>query len=195
MNYNEHFNNAVIFSKENDILNKYIELSERKLSKKELNNIIKLAVDYLIDNGFKWSHQIAFKCGAIHYILSEYLSSKNIINEVTIGDLYADGEAWMDYSTIDELLKEAHSPDVNKEINFHCWITLGDGTVLDFTHLAEHYKNSGQCVDIISCLCVIKANTYNPIHYYIPRIVGREYILKSKVFEPNKITVKQLAFC
>ncbi|WP_313437076.1 hypothetical protein [Stenotrophomonas sp.] len=128
--------------------------------------------------GLDSSRSLNGNCIQVHDQLQAHLQHRGVESHLTIGSMH--GQGW-DYcsTSVDELLAEMADPDPEREIRAHTWLTLNDGSVLDWTGLASWHTQENENHPAASCLVYFKQGVQSETHYYHPLLVGREYLIRT----------------
>jgi len=84
------------------------------------------------------------------------------------------------------ILNELKAPDIRKPIKAHVWLTLSDGTIIDFTseaHLDILYKRGNYPVE--KCFQVIRPNDDTQEGVHRPFLIGDDFLFKSGAVQLN----------
>lgn len=80
----------------------------------------------------------------------------------------------------DYILQELTSPNVTKTIDAHKWLTLTDGTIIDFTGEAYHDIIHGRGnYPVAKCHQVIRLNTDTTSGNHRPFLIGSDFLYKT----------------
>lgn len=180
MNYLHQYEQAVTFSIQHGLLDS-IQTQELPLSKEQ---IIEICCNFFKMKGYT-SDKLAFNCPIIHFKLSQILKMHGVLSEVTIGQLIYKGKPVIRDFSVQRLLDDLYIKVHSRKIYLHCWLTLSDGTILDFTHLAGEASNRNKIKKLANCYIWIpknKPDIYHNKYRYQPKIVGHDYLLRVNAF-------------
>gem|GEM_PF-1889453 len=135
-------------------------------------------VEHLYSRGLDSSRSLNGNCIHVHDQLQAHLQRRGVESHLTIGSMH--GQGW-DYcsTSLDELLAEMTDPDPEREIRAHTWLTLNDGSVLDWTGQAWYDIQANANHPAESCLVYFQQGVQDEMHYYHPVLVGREYLIRT----------------
>ncbi|MDI9271840.1 hypothetical protein [Stenotrophomonas sp. PFBMAA-4] len=128
--------------------------------------------------GLDSSRSLNGNCIQVHDQLQDHLQRRGVESHMTIGSMH--GQGW-DYfpTSVDALLAEMADPHPEREIRAHTWLTLNDGSVLDWTGQAWYDTQVNENHPAGSCLVYFQQGVQNETHYYHPVLVGREYLIRT----------------
>lgn len=149
-----------------------------QLNRSQINNIIGISLEIFRKSNITTSEILIQNCAGTHAFLAYCLRHNGIKCEVTTGQITINKKKWLHNVSIESLTNEIESPNFDKPINFHAWITLEDGTIFDWTIRADQSYKQGLIVPIENCCICIPANEFDPDHYYEPMLVGRKYLYR-----------------
>lgn len=183
MNYIARFREAITYTKELGLKPEIDHLPISKpINKESIQEILQFCADALYHYGHKSSKELAGKCTQVHMMLKEELMLQlNINSTITIGDKFYDDQIYNEL-TEDYIKNELSSPNKEKPINAHVWLTLDDGTIIDCT-LEAH-------IDMMSkrgifpahrCISIFRPEEPDDAEkgYYRPKLVGIEFLIKT----------------
>ncbi|UTA48147.1 hypothetical protein L1F30_01070 [Simiduia sp. 21SJ11W-1] len=152
-----------------------------KISRYKLEQIHKLCLEAFSKFGWVTSDHIHNQCvfanTAAYKVISEVLGIKCYL---TIGYTKAYG-ATINKSSLSELKSELKSPNIDNPLQMHVWVTLSDGTIIDWTTEAFLTHREGEIKDIKSCMLHIDPEKIKEISYH-PILVGDDYLSKVGAF-------------
>lgn len=157
---------------------------KKQISEKKMGRIYRFCLYFLYSQGFDCSASLANKCIPIHIMISKLLKSELAIsNLVTIGD-----KAWSDYvycrMSYREIENELKHPVVDSPLQAHAWLTLSDGSVLDFTGEAHMDVLQGRGnFPAEKCVAVVRPKDNPKDGYYRPFLVGGEFFERTGAFQ------------
>lgn len=117
------------------------------------------------------------------YLSTETLIKENICHTVTVGDFSCGGELHYDIC-LSDLINCLHENNYNSIVQGHLWITLNDGTILDFTCIDSLDESDNYCFVRKGKYCHVVSekegkfkseNSSMIIHH--PLLVGPGYLL------------------
>jgi hypothetical protein len=180
MEYKDRFLQALSKTKELGLNVEEVEFDEG-ISLEELRKALELAIDFLYQHGHTNSDTLASKCMPVHLIVHNVMRSVlGIKSYLTIGDRYwSDDDIYCEMS-YESISKELESPDMNNPIKAHVWLTLTDGTILDFTSEAhlDVIGNRGN-FPAERCYQVIPPDKGLAAGYHRPFLIGQDYLIKT----------------
>ena len=134
--------------------------------------------EHLHSLGLDSSRLLNGNCIKVHDQLQAHLLRHGVESHITIDSMH--GQGW-DYcsTSVDELLAEMADPDPNREIRVHTWLTLNDGSVLDWTGQAWYDTQVNENYPAKSCLVYFQQGVQSETHYYHPVLVGWEYLIRT----------------
>ncbi|SIO96107.1 hypothetical protein [Vibrio spartinae] len=187
MLYKELFKNALIKTQKLGLsVPESILPFKSSLSDSLRDKIYLLAVGVAQRHGFEDSSTLAGKCIpvhlAIHMVLKKILGVNSI---VTIGERrwYNDVYCEMSYEYIE---KEINSPQSDKTLDAHIWLTLPDGTILDLTSEAHQDIQSGRGnYQTHECIIFTKPDEELSLDdgKFIPFLVGHDFLFRTDCFD------------
>lgn len=180
MNYKDRFYDALAKTKELTLTIDNIKL-QHELSVEEIRSMLGVAVKALYRHGYKNSSMLAKKCIPVHLLVQQEIASLlGLTTYITIGDrFWADDDIYCKMS-YDDIKTELNSPQILNPIKCHTWLTLTDGTILDFTSEAH--------LDVITdrgihptekCFQVILPSDSSANSYHRPFLVGDDFLYKT----------------
>jgi hypothetical protein len=148
---------------------------EKKLS------ALRRCVDFLYSKGFRSSSDLASNCTPVHLMTQRLLKTEfNIDSFITIGDRYWDDYIYceMSYEKIELELKK---PDLNEPIKAHVWLTLSDGTIIDFTaeaHADLLFQRGENPTE--NCIMIVDSDNEedDKSGYHRPYLLGADFLEK-----------------
>ncbi len=160
-----------------------------ELSKDQLRDIVNKCFLLLDDMHVTMASQVAAKCTLVHLNLHKLLFSEfGIRSFITIGDCVFANQNYvyneMNYELIDS---ELRSPNVDKTLTAHVWLTLEDGTVLDFTmmpHIDMQYGDADYHLASREPI-VVPPSIYSDSNYHRPYLVGLDFLVKTKTIDSS----------
>ncbi|TYK66028.1 hypothetical protein [Colwellia echini] len=180
MVYTTKFQEALSKTKELALTTESIQFGEL-LSVEEIKEVLQVCIQALYENGYTNSERLAGKCVPVNMLLNGLLGcSTNFKTYITIGDRYwAENDIYCQMS-YQYILNELKAPDFSKPIQAHVWLTLSDGTIIDFTseaHLDILYKRGDHPVE--KCFQVIRPNDVIIEGVHRPFLIGDNFLFKS----------------
>lgn len=186
MSYRQQFIHAVNRSAELGLLNKaeILPLNPKPISTKKLKKYYDASLFFLTspEMGIHGTDQLVGLCGLTHLLLAKFLNGAGLPCEVTMGEFHWNREPFLPHASMNQLLEELDNPQHDSDIAFHCWLTLPDGSVMDWTingdisKVASHHP----FLPIDKAMIHISANEHDPDHYYAPMLVGGDYLRRIK---------------
>jgi len=151
------------------------------LSVDEIKEILSIAVFGLLQEGYKDSTALAGNCVPVNMLINHALQSlKGINSYITIGDRYwSENDIYceMSYTSIVEELKH---PNITKPIKAHTWITLTDGTIIDFTSEAHlDVLHDRGVFPVEKCYQVIRPDSDITSGFHRPFLIGTDFLFKT----------------
>lgn len=161
-----------------------LPLKAEKIPKENVLCVLGECMPYLLQNGYFSSQELSGNCVAVHLLIKSVLKQRfGLECYITIGSMH--GEGWnycaMSYSYIQQELK---SPNPNTELQAHIWLTLPDGSIIDWTGQAWCDLQEKITHKLEECLVYLAPNEFNPEHYYKPYLVGEEFLVRSGTIDP-----------
>lgn len=150
-----------------------------KIPEGDIFPLLKIFSEHLYSIGFSSSKSLNGSCILVHDQLQQFLHRHKIAAHMTIGSMH--GQGW-DYCAVplDVLLNEMVNPDVHKEIKIHTWLTLDDASILDWTGQAWYDVQVKEDHPTERCLVYFSQGRQDDTHYYMPKFVGREFLLRTR---------------
>lgn len=179
MNYQDRFQAALEKSKELCLAVETIKFQD-DLSVEEIRKITQFSIHELYKMGFTNSEKLASKCVPVHFYLNQMIESVlGIKTYITIGDRYWSEDDIYCEMSYENIRSELASPEVNNTIDAHVWLTLTDGTILDFTSEAhiDVIEQRG-CFPANECFQVIQ-KSQPAVGYHRPFLVGFDFLYKT----------------
>lgn len=190
MKYTEKFQKALFKTEELGFSVDPIEF-KKALSVEEINKILRVCESALHHGGYVNSKKLAAKCVPVNMLLNEavrYLLG--IETYITIGDRYwSKGDIYCEMS-YKAITNELEAPDVTKPIDAHVWLTLTDGTIIDFTGEAHLDVLQGRgCFPVEKCFQVIRPDHVVEAGYHRPFLIGTDFLFKTGSIRLNPALV------
>lgn len=181
MNYKIDFEKAVRKTLELD-LNLYgspLPLESSPIPEQNIFYFLRHCIPFLHQQGYFSSKDLNGNCVDVH------LTVKRVLKElfglecfITIGSMH--GKGWdyceMSYAYI---RKELDEPNLQGELNAHIWLTLPDGSIVDWTGQAWYDQKAGESHDLSQCLVYFSPTYFFAEHYYKPYLVGEEFLIRT----------------
>jgi hypothetical protein len=149
------------------------------LSHEEKLKALRLCVDLLYSKGFKSSSDLASNCTPVHLMTQHLLKTEfNIDSFITIGDRYWDDYVYCEMS-YEKIERELKSPDFNKPIKAHVWLTLSDGTIIDFTaeaHADLLFQRGENPIENCIMIVDIDNEENDKSGYHRPYLLGVDFL-------------------
>ena len=147
----------------------------------EINSILRLCVETLHRGGYTDSQTLAGNCIPVHTLLNDTIRrSLDIITFITIGDRYWDEKDIYCEMSYEAISKELKNPDITKPLKAHTWLTLTDGTIIDFTseaHLDIIERRGNH--PLVECCKMLKPNEVEDNGYYRPFLIGAAFLFET----------------
>jgi hypothetical protein len=180
MNYNDRFQAAIIKTNELNLPITPIKFGN-PLSDDFIRNIVGFGIEMLNRMGLTDSKKLASKCVPVNFYLNKLLESElGIKSYVTIGDRYWNENDIYCEMSYEKIVSELDKPNIQETIDAHVWLTLTDGTVIDFTSEAHIDVLEGRgCFPSTECFQVIKLNENVEKGFHRPFLVGDEFLYKT----------------
>jgi hypothetical protein len=130
-------------------------------------------------HGYSLTSDLAEKCFQIHPIAKKIFNKIGIESEITIGNVVVDGKDYYSGASLESMTNELISHQ-NKDsfFNGHCWLTLIDGTIIDFTHYSDR-TNPKKPEQWINNILIIDTTDYNKNEYHVPYFLGDQFLEKT----------------
>ena len=180
MKYTDRFQAALLKTRELTLSVDAIQF-DRALSVEEIKSILRVCVDALYQSGYTNSETLAAKCVPVNMIINEHVERiLGIKTHLTIGDRYwSDKDIYCEMS-YEAISRELKTPDVTQPINAHVWLTLSDGTIIDFTGEA-HFDvlQSRGNFPVEQCYQVIRPDDAKENDFHRPFLVGNDFLFKT----------------
>lgn len=132
----------------------------------------------LYEQGLSSSSSLSGNCIQVHDQLQSFLSLRGINTHMTIGSMHGEGWSYC-VTSVDKLKSELLKPNKGGEIRVHTWLTLGDASIIDWTGQAWYDVQVHENHPAERCLVYFPQGGQNETHYYIPYLVGRDYLIKT----------------
>lgn len=186
MNYKVEFEKAVLQTWELNLNlhGKPIPLMTDPIPKENVLLVLGECIPYLKQNGYFSSQELSGKCVAVHLLIKSILRQAfGLESHITIGSMHGNGWKYcaMSYSYIRE---ELQSPSTTEELKAHIWLTLPDGSIVDWTGQAWYDLQTKETHELENCLVYLAPNEFNPEHYYRPYLVGEEFLVRTGTIDP-----------
>lgn len=72
-------------------------------------------------------------CVPVCMVISKALEQAGYQHEITYGNVIKKGKPLLSNVSAEGMLEKYHSPESKRQPNFYCWLTLNDGSIVDFT--------------------------------------------------------------
>ena len=152
-----------------------------------LQNAITQVVNILTSKlGLRNTKDVSRKCFLIHPLAKNLLSNMGIKSEVTIGNVIRNGCEHYPNATIETITKELYNPSSKDSVfNGHCWLTLRDGSILDFTYYCD-LTNPKAPEPWLNNVLYVDISDYQKREYHIPFYLGEEFLEKTNCIYPQQ---------
>lgn len=158
-----------------------IPLHVSPISKEQMQPALVQCIRILRERGYFTSKELNTKCVDVHLLIKQFLKFMfDIETHITIGSMKVQG--W-DYCsmTYNYILQELASPNFHQEIRAHVWLTLPDGSIIDWTGQAWHDIQIGEVHSVENCLLYFSPNEFRDDLYHKPYLVGEDFLLKTGI--------------
>lgn len=186
MDYKSEFEKAVRQTWELNLSlhGKPLPLMAETIPQKNVLTVLRECIPHLLQQGFHSSKELNGHCVSVHLIIKKLLKQFFELEcHITIGSMH--GKGWdycaMSYSYIRE---ELTSPSQNEELKAHIWLTLPDGSIIDWTGQAWCDMQVKENHVLEECLVYLQPHEFNPEHYYKPYLVGEEFLVRTRTIDP-----------
>lgn len=157
---------------------KFTELRPTDLIRELVFEQASILIPQLQKLGFHNSESLAGNCIEVNSILAEHLSSLGVPCVLTIGSMHVDDYVYMPIS-YSALQSEIESPNLNGALAVHVWLTLEDGTIVDWTGPAWFDQMTGANFPLNECMDVLMQGKFGDSPYkYMPYLVGDGFLKK-----------------
>lgn len=136
-------------------------------------------IPQLEQHGFIDSRSLAGNCLQVNAWLADLLARVGVKSVMTIGSMSL--ESGMVYMPLDyeKLHVELNAPQPDKDIGVHVWLTLEDGSIVDWVGPAWYDQMIGSNYSVNECMDVLPQGIFGDSPYsYKPYLVGSEYLKK-----------------
>lgn len=157
---------------------------KKQISEKKMVRIYQFCLDFLYSQGLDCSENLASNCIPVNMMLTKLLKSEIAVSSVvTVGDKF-----WSDYvycrMSYRQIENELNCPDVDSPLKAHAWLTLSDGSVVDFTGEAHMDVLQGRGnFPAEKCVAVVRPKDNPKDGYYRPFLVGGEFFERVGAFQ------------
>lgn len=181
MNYKVEFENAVGKTLEFDLRlhENPLPLENTPIPEQNIFFVLRHCIPLLQQQGYFSSKDLSGNCVDVHLLvkraLKMYFGLKCFI---TIGSMH--GKDW-DYCTMsyEYIRKELDEPNLQSELKAHIWLTLPDGSIVDWTGQAWRDQQVKESHELSQCLLYFSASDFSADHYYKPYLVGEEFLIRT----------------
>lgn len=155
---------------------------KKEMSHKKIHDVIRHCFWNLHSKGIFYASQVAAKCTLISLELQNALRIAGVKSYITIGDVVFAEQDYiyceMSYESIGGELK---NPNVYSPLKAHVWLTLEDGTIIDFTAMAHIDLMCGDPDFELSSSKVVVARpgVESKSNYYRPYLVDVDFLIKT----------------
>jgi len=188
MKYKLQYIEAVERSEEHGLVDKsqVFPMMPKPLKEVEIQKYLDVSCALLSETDLSNTRNLVENCALVHYLLGQSLNARNLPCHVTVGEFHRDGRPYFNFASIDELIQEASSPNHGDPIALHAWLTLPDGSVMDWTMLADMNVLEGNAPPLLQHCCIyMPANAFDPDFFYVPKLVGHSYLEKIGAVLPS----------
>lgn len=158
----------------------FSKLEAPPISREMIFQITPNLIPQLVQHGFVDSHSLAGNCIQVNAWLADLLAYFGVKSVMTIGSMCLEhGYVYMplDY---EKLHAELNAPQPDKDIGVHVWLTLEDGSIVDWVGPAWYDQKIGKNYPVNECLDVLSQGVFDDSPYsYKPYLVGSEYLKKT----------------
>ncbi|MBB2777204.1 UNVERIFIED_ORG: hypothetical protein HNP28_002527 [Comamonas terrigena] len=180
-NYRENFQNAIQTTQDWGLQQglAFTQLQNLGIDRPAVYAITEKMLPKLLQAGFVDSKSLAGNCIKINSWLAEHLASHGVKCVITIGSMCLDhGKVYMPL-TYEALKAELDAPNINKDIDIHAWLTLEDGTIVDWVGPAWYDQFIGRNYPVNECMDVLMHGHFGDSPYrYLPYLIGDEFLRK-----------------
>lgn len=167
----------------------FLKLAATPISRDAIYGITQNLIPQLRRFGFADSRSLAGKCIQVNHWLAELLADFGVKSVLTIGSMHLEnGITYMgqDYKMLQE---ELSSPQLDKGLRVHVWLTLEDGSIVDWVGPAWYDQIAGRNYPVEECMDVLSQGIFGDSPYsYKPYLVGHEYLKKVGAIRQEPIT-------
>lgn len=151
--------------------------NNRKLSKHKIDSIYKQCLYAFSKFGWLNSSHIYNQCVLVNTTAFKVITTVLKIQAyLTIGYTKINGNP-INETTLETLKTELLNPNFESPLPIHVWITLEDGTVIDWTTEASITQHENKVKGIEKCLLHINPEEVTGCEF-IPILVGEDYLDK-----------------
>jgi len=150
-----------------------------------IDDIVKIArfsIGIMKSMGLHSTAEARSECMIVHHAIQRELSSIGVPSELTIGNAVLRNKPFIEGINLQSLINEVSSPKYDQAQDIHCWLTLKDSAILDFT-IYSSLTNPSTPEALEENYVYIAANEHDPKHYYEPILVGNEYLALTGAIE------------
>jgi len=144
-------------------------------------------ITHLYSQGLERSSALNGNCVMVHDQLQSYLAFHDVPSHMTIGSMCGDGWKYFDTSLAD-LERELAQPNGAEEIRVHTWLTLDDGSLLDWTGQAWLDVMTGAEHKAEDCLIFMHQDEHATDRYYSPLLIGNEFLMRTNCIDRRPIS-------
>ena len=173
--YIEKFQEAQQRSSKIGLQHNNLKLDAELYDTKAIIDIARFSIGLMKAMGMHSTAEARSKCMTVHHAIQQELSVAGISSELTIGNVVLRDKPFIDGVTLQSLISEISSPKYDQPQDIHCWLTLRDGSILDFT-VYSSLTSPEKPEPIEENYVYIEPYEHDPKHYYEPMLVGNEYL-------------------
>ncbi|MDH0380663.1 hypothetical protein [Comamonas aquatica] len=178
-NYREKFQNAIQTTQDWGLQQglAFTELQNLGIDRSAIYAITEKMLPKLLQAGFVDSKSLAGNCIQINSWLAQHLADHGVKSVITMGSMYLEhGFVYMAL-THDALKAELDAPSPDEGLKVHAWLTLEDGTIVDWVGPAWYDQFIGSNYPVRECMDVLMHGHFGDSPYrYLPYLVGDEFL-------------------
>jgi len=154
------------------------KLESEKHDLQDIIEIVKFGIELMKSLGVSSTAEARSKCMTVHQIIHSELLAAGIPTELTIGNVMLREKPFIESMTLQSLIDELESPMLDKPQDIHCWLTLNDSSIIDFTiYSSLTSPDKPECLE--DNYVYIEPFEHDSKHYYVPMLVGIEYLVRT----------------
>jgi hypothetical protein len=173
--YKKKFKEAQLRSSTLKIKHYDVKLENESYNREALFRIVNLGIETMHNMGMHSTVEARNQCMIAHYAIQTELKQIGVLAELTIGNVVLRNKPFITGATLESLIEEISSPQHDKPQDIHCWLTLKDSSILDFT-IYSNLTNPNTPESLDKNYIFIAPCEHDPLHYYEPMLVGNEYL-------------------
>jgi hypothetical protein len=140
-----------------------------------ITQLASFSIGMMNSMGFHSTSDARSECMIVHHAIQRELIARGIPAELTIGNAMLRNKPFIKDVNLHSLSNELSAPDFEQQQDIHCWLTLQDGSILDFT-IYSSLTDPNKPEPLDKNYVYIAPLEHDTRHYYEPMLVGNEYL-------------------